>query len=107
MRSEAVMKRGCLVGEMVLLGLAGVWIVREVGEAREAARRSQCVGHLKWITVAFYNYHDVYGTFPPGTIPNPGLPPERRLGWVVEVVAVHRCSSCASQVRYALPRPNQ
>ena len=88
MCSEAVMKRGCLVGGMVLVGLVGVWFVRAVGEAREAARRSQCVSNLKWIAVALHNYHDVYGSFPPGTIPNPGLTPERRLGWVAELWSV-------------------
>jgi hypothetical protein len=30
------------------------------------------------------NYHDTYGHFPPGTVPNPGFPPDKRLSWYVE-----------------------
>ncbi|HET6884094.1 MAG TPA: DUF1559 domain-containing protein [Pirellulales bacterium] len=32
--------------------------------AREAARQSQCGGHLKQIGLALQSYHDVYGCFP-------------------------------------------
>ncbi len=33
------------------------------------------------------NYHETYGQFPPGTVPNPLLPPEKRLSWYVEAWA--------------------
>lgn len=49
--------------------------------AREAARRAQCVGNLKQIGVAILFYAEKYGSFPSGTIANPDLPLERRLGW--------------------------
>ncbi len=35
-----------------------------VQQAREAARRSQCVNNLKQISLAFHNYADVWGGFP-------------------------------------------
>jgi prepilin-type processing-associated H-X9-DG protein len=84
------MKRAGLVGGavMVVVVMVGVGLGRAVGGARESARRSQCVGHLKWIIVHMLNYQSVHGSFPPGTIPNPGLPPERRLGWAAELWSV-------------------
>ena len=33
---------------LILIGLFGIWLVRGVRQAREAIRRSVCVGHLKW-----------------------------------------------------------
>src|SRR4051812_23577822 len=78
------MQRMRLVCSLILVGLLGLWFVRAVGDAREAARRAQCVGNLKWAAIALLNYQSANGSFPPGTVPNPALPPERRLGWAVE-----------------------
>ena len=33
--------------------------------AREAARRMQCMNHMRMIGLAFHNYHDAHGAFPP------------------------------------------
>lgn len=72
-----------LMGAVALLALLMV-PVRLVDQAREDARRAQCVCNFKSIGLALHNYHSVYGSLPTGAIPNPGLPPERRLGWLVE-----------------------
>jgi prepilin-type processing-associated H-X9-DG protein len=79
------MKRGCLVCGIVFGGLIVGWLVWAFGHGREAAIRAQCVSHLGWIGLGLRNYHSQYGSLPPGTIPNPHLPPERRLSWVVEL----------------------
>ncbi len=82
---EAMMKRGCLIFGIVSVGLFIGWFVWAVGQGQEGARRAQCMSHLKWLGLVFHNYHSQHGSLPPGTIPNPHLPPERRLSWVVEI----------------------
>jgi prepilin-type processing-associated H-X9-DG protein len=77
------MKRGCLVAGVVSGGLIVGWLISAILQAQEAARRAQCASHLKWIALALHNYQSQNGSYPPGTIPNPHLPPERRLSWVV------------------------
>jgi hypothetical protein len=43
--------------------------------AREAARRMQCSNHMKQICLAFHNYHDKHGHFPPAyTVDENGKP---------------------------------
>ena len=69
----------------VVLATPLLLLARGVRHAREAANGSQCQGHLKYLIINLHNYHSVNGSFPPGTVPNPGLPPERRLGWLVEL----------------------
>lgn len=51
-----------------ILVISGVWLSRAVWFAREAARQSVCEGHLNQLAMAFYNYHDVYGSFPPAYV---------------------------------------
>lgn len=65
------------------LGLAFGGLVRE---NRAAAVRAHCVNNLKQIGLGLLNYHESFGAFPTGTVVRPGLPPERRLSWLVLLI---------------------
>jgi prepilin-type processing-associated H-X9-DG protein len=41
---------------------------------------------LKQVCFAVQNYLDTHGTFPPGTLASPTLPPEKRLSWFVTIL---------------------
>jgi prepilin-type processing-associated H-X9-DG protein len=45
-----------------------VLLLPAMGSARTAARRNQCMNHLKQIAIGLLNYHDVNGAFPPAYV---------------------------------------
>jgi prepilin-type N-terminal cleavage/methylation domain-containing protein/prepilin-type processing-associated H-X9-DG protein len=58
-----------LVELLVVIAIIGVLVsllLPAVQQAREAARRSQCLNQLHQLAIAAHNRHDVHNAFPPG-----------------------------------------
>ena len=74
-----------IVVVLLLVLLAGGLVLSFIGKARNTAQLLMCQNNLRSLGLALETYHDCQEHFPTGTVPNPALPPDRRLSWVTEV----------------------
>jgi len=77
---------------VILAVLAGV-LIPAAETLRRAGSRMSCQNNLKQLGFAIHNYRDTHGNFPPGTIPNPELPPHERLSYFVALLPYCDCEA--------------
>src|SRR4051812_2186224 len=76
-----------------LVAVGACWATAwTVSAARQSA---ECNNNLRTIALALSLYSIGHGTFPPGTIPDENMPPEKRLSWMAEL---YRNSDYAANV---------
>ena len=81
-----------------------------VQQARSAARRSSCMNNLKQIGLALHNYHDTFGTFPPGWVAHDNKAASDRLwGWQVMILPYVDQAPLYNQVNFKkkFPKPSK
>ena len=70
-----------LVTLAIAILLAGLLLPAMQTPHHGRSRQLQCASNLRQLGFGVAQYVNQYGHYPPGTIPNPDLPLERRLGW--------------------------
>ncbi|UUO07761.1 DUF1559 domain-containing protein [Blastopirellula sp. J2-11] len=103
--SSATYRRGfTLVELLVVIAIIGVLIallLPAVQQAREAARRSQCMNNLKQMGLAVHNFHDTYGHLPPSRIK------ANYLGWSALLMPFMEQQNLFDQIDLKLPYKDQ
>ncbi|MEP3482304.1 MAG: DUF1559 domain-containing protein [Fuerstiella sp.] len=79
-----------IIESLTVAAVCSVWMsiaMPYLQTARMGSQRVQCKNQLKQLGLAMHNYHDVYGTFPPGW--NTRVPTEKgyaTMGWTVSIL---------------------
>ncbi|QDU73458.1 putative major pilin subunit [Bremerella volcania] len=84
-----------LVELLVVIAIIGVLIallLPAVQQAREAARRMTCSNKLKQIGIALHNYHDTFGTLPPGIVTS------NQICWLTQILPQIEQSALFDQI---------
>jgi hypothetical protein len=84
-----------VLGLVLLLGACVA--IAGIAKVRQAAGRALCANNLRSIGLALRDYNDcMQSGFPPGTVPNAALPPEKRLSWLTLIWPDYMAGGCKS-----------
>jgi hypothetical protein len=78
--------------------LVGGLLLPAASKVRDAARRIECRNNLWQIGLSLHNYCDTFNHFPEAAMPNPDLPSQDRLSWVVAIVPFLECDTLYSKM---------
>ncbi len=67
------------IAGIAVLCAGGVWLSRLEQPHRETHQAPNCGRNLRNTLLAILQYESIHDEFPPGTLPNSSLPPEKRL----------------------------
>ena len=70
---------------VLILALAAGLVLPAIQKARDQAARTTCINNLHQLGLSANNFASSLGYFPPAAEPNPALPPEQRLSWIVHI----------------------
>lgn len=102
-----------LVELLVVIAIIGVLVallLPAVQQAREAARRTECVNNMKQIGLALHNYHDTFSVFPPLAILGNGSgnpQASRCYTWISLLLPQFEQGALHDQINFGLPAWNQ
>jgi hypothetical protein len=82
----------------LVVAVGGGLLAVAVGKVRESAAGAQCRNNLHQIGITLQTYHDSLGQYPTASMPNPALPPEKRLSWMVGIIPFLEASRFYSKI---------
>ena len=83
---------------IAIIGILVAMLLPAVQAAREAARRVQCVNHLKQLALGCLNFESAFGAYPQGNAPGGNFPNGGNTSWMFQVLTYTEHSNLYDEV---------